>query len=397
MDLKEMTLQQVEERLAALDIEVRSFSEVADVEKATEEKKGLLERKAELKDLEQRKQTALDLNEGKAPGKTIETRKVDKRMEFKDMTRHEVIATPEYRSMFYKRLLGQDLSDVEKRAEMAVADVTGVIPLASSNRIFDLVKQYAPLLNEVTLLRVPGPVKFGVEGTNTAAAIHTENAEVNPSPDKMVYVQLNGYEIMKILRISKTVALQSISAFEGWLVDYLARGIGKEVGRLMIYGSGSSEPRGIDYSSGAAWADNTDSTQWAGASPTAAELVEQVGRLEGGYHGNAKWLMNAMTFWSNIVPSQVDSNYKLLTPDYNRLLGFPILFDDNCAAGDVFFGDFRESMVANMSEDIRVDRSAESGFLANAFDFRGTCLFDCVPTHQTKGIVKGANVLTVGA
>ena len=42
MDLKEMNLQQVEERLTALDIEVRSFTEVADVEKATEEKKGCL-------------------------------------------------------------------------------------------------------------------------------------------------------------------------------------------------------------------------------------------------------------------------------------------------------------------------------------------------------------------
>jgi len=63
MDLKEMNLQQVEERLTALDIEVRSFTEVADVEKATEEKKGLLERKAELVDLEQRKKTALELND----------------------------------------------------------------------------------------------------------------------------------------------------------------------------------------------------------------------------------------------------------------------------------------------------------------------------------------------
>ena len=42
MYLKEMNLQQVEERLTALDIEVRSFTEVADVEKATEEKKLLL-------------------------------------------------------------------------------------------------------------------------------------------------------------------------------------------------------------------------------------------------------------------------------------------------------------------------------------------------------------------
>lgn len=397
MNLDELNLQQVEERLAALDEEVRAASDLEAIEKAAEEKKQLLTRRAELRDLEARKQTALDLNEGAMPDKTIETRKADKKMDFKDMSRHEVIATPEYRSMFYKRLLGLGLSDVEKRAEMAVSDVTGVIPVASSNRIFDLVKQHAPLLNEITLLRVPGPVKFGVELTNNAAAIHTENATITPAADSMTYVQLNAYEIVKVLRISKTVARQSISAFESWLVEYLARSIGKAVGNYMIYGSGSSQPKGIDYSSGASWTDNTDATQWAGASPTAAELVEQVGRLEGGYHNGAKWLMNAMTFWSNIVPSQVDSNYKLLTPDYDRLLGYPILFDDNVAAGDVFFGNYRESIVANMSEDIAVERSSESGFLANAYDFRGSCIFDCVPTHEAKGIVKGAANLTVGA
>lgn len=397
MNLDEMTLRDVEERLAALDEEVRSFTEAEDVEKATEEKKGLLERKSELKDLEARKKTALELNQGKAPEKTIEERKADTKMDFKDMSRHEVISTPEYRSMFYKRLLGLGLTDVEKRAEMAVSDVPGVIPVASSNRIFDLVKQHAPLLDEVTLLRVPGPVKFGVEATNNDATIHTENAAITPAADKMTYVQLNAFEIVKVLRISKTVARQSIAAFEDWLVGYLARSIGKAVGKYMIYGSGSSQPKGIDYSSGAAWTDNTDATQWAGASPTAAEIVEQVSRLEGGYHNGAKWLMNAQTFWANVVPAQVDSNYKLLTPDYTRLLGYPILFDDNVAAGDMFFGNFRESIVANMSEDIAVERSSESGFLANAFDFRGSCIFDCVPTHEGKGIVKGAAALTVGA
>jgi HK97 family phage major capsid protein len=397
MNLDEMTLPMVEERLTALDIEVRSFTEAAQVEAATTEKKQLLERKRELLDLEQRKQAALDLNAGKAPEKTIETRKVDKKMDFADMTRHEVIATPEYRSMFYKRLLGQGLNEVEKRAEMAVSDVTGVIPVAASNRIFDLVKQYAPLLDEVTLLRVPGPVRFGVEKTNTAAAIHTENAAISPSADSMNYVTLNGYEIMKILRISKTVALQSIDAFEGWLINYLARGIGKEVGRLMIYGSGVSMPKGIDYASGAAWADTTDAVNWDTTHPTPAELLEQVSYLKGGYHNGAKWLMNAQTLWGTIAPYQVNSNYNLFNPDYTRLFGYPILLDDNVAAGDLFFGNFRESIVANMSEDINVARSSESGFLANAFDFRGTCIFDCTITHEGEGVTKGADNIAVDA
>lgn len=394
MNIGEMNLGQVISRIAELDEEVRAATEAETVNKAAEVKKELIERKAELEDLEARKQTALKIESGFIAPKIIDTRK-DNKMDFDGMTRHEVAATPEYRSAFYKNLLGIQLNDVEKRAEMAVSDVTGVIPVASSNRIFDLVKQHAPLLNEVTLLRVPGPVKFGVELTNNAAALHTENAVITPAADTMTYVQLNAYEIAKVLRISKTVARQSISAFEGWLVDYLARGIAKAVGNYMIYGTGVSQPKGIDYVSGAAWTNNTDAVQWVGAAPTTAEILEQISYLKGGYHNGAKFLMNAKTLWGSIAPQQDNSKFKILADDYQRMCGYPILLDDNCADGDVFFGNFREGLVANMSEDIMVERSSESGFLANAYDFRGSCIFDCTPTHG-EGFVKGANDLTVG-
>ena len=55
MKLEEMNLEQVTQRLAELDIEVREATEVEAVNKATEEKKNLLIRKSELEDLEMRK------------------------------------------------------------------------------------------------------------------------------------------------------------------------------------------------------------------------------------------------------------------------------------------------------------------------------------------------------
>ncbi len=394
MNLDELNLVQVEERLAALDEEVRAASDMEAIEKAAEEKKQLLVRKAELVDLEKRKQTALDLNEGKIESKPFEIRKEEKKMNFEFMTPQEIRATPEYRSAFYKTLLGHKLNDVEKRVnEINTTDVVGVIPVSSSSRIFDLVRQYAPLLDEVTLLRVPGPVKFGVENTNTAAALHTETTTLTPAADDMTYVQLNAFEIAKVLRISKTVALQSIDAFESWLVAYLARGIAKKVGSYLIYGSGSGQPKGIDYMN--TWSDASNAVDWAGAAPLIDELVEQVSYLKGGYHNGAKWLVNAQTFWGKIVAVQNDSKYKLLNPEYNRMLGYPILFDDNVAAGDLFFGNFREGMVANFSQDIKVERSSESGFLSMAYDFLGSTIFDCTVTH-TEGFVKGANDLTAG-
>ena len=53
------------------------------------------------------------------------------------------------------------------------------------------------MLNEVTLLHVKGAVKFAIEDTNNAAAIHTENASITAAADTLTTVSLSGYEIVK--------------------------------------------------------------------------------------------------------------------------------------------------------------------------------------------------------
>ena len=110
MELDKMDLKMVTERLAELDLEVREMAVAEDVEKATEEKKELLERKAELVDLEKRKETALDITAGNVIPKIIETRK-EMKMEDKTFDR----STEEYRVAWLKNLQGIELNETEKR------------------------------------------------------------------------------------------------------------------------------------------------------------------------------------------------------------------------------------------------------------------------------------------
>ena len=76
MNIDEMNLEQITARLAELDDEVRAATDAEAVNKAADEKKELLARKAELEDLEQRKQTALDIASGILTPKIIDTRKL---------------------------------------------------------------------------------------------------------------------------------------------------------------------------------------------------------------------------------------------------------------------------------------------------------------------------------
>ena len=216
------------------------------VNKATEEKKDLLSRKSR-EDLEARKQVALDITAQKVAPIPVEIRKENK-MEFEKMTSAEIRGTEEYRSAFLKGLLEQPLTDVEKRAnEMATTDALGVVPTITQERTFNKLKEYAPLLSEITLLQVPGNVSFVVENTNNAAAIHAENALITPAADATAVVTLGGFEIVKLLRISATIQAMGINSFEAWLVDILAENISRKNRIIPYLRSGSSMPQGVDY------------------------------------------------------------------------------------------------------------------------------------------------------
>jgi HK97 family phage major capsid protein len=240
MELQDMNLEQVVARLAELDEEVRSAEEVEAIDAAKEEKGKLLERKAELEELEQRKANALALEKDASAAKVIDVHKEEERTMDKITA-----ASPEYRSAWLKRMMGKELDEVEQRS-IAASGVAGAIPTQTSEKIFTKIREMAPLLDEVTLLHVAGNVNFAVEGTNNDAALHTENAELTAQADTLVTVSLGGYEITKLVRISKTVQTMSINAFEGWLADLIAENIANKIEYYLIMGNGSSQPKGID-------------------------------------------------------------------------------------------------------------------------------------------------------
>ena len=73
------TLAEIIARLAAIDEEVRGATDADVVEKLAQEKTDLLARKAELEELETRKQAALGLQGGAAPKLGVTTNPTEQR------------------------------------------------------------------------------------------------------------------------------------------------------------------------------------------------------------------------------------------------------------------------------------------------------------------------------
>ena len=373
MELKEMNLQDVEARLAAIDGEIEAAGEVETVNALADEKRSLIERQAELKDLEERKAIAAALQAGTAQGTTKEETKMEE-------TRKTFgVETAEYREAFLKRLQGKELS-VEERGAMDSGDASGgaAIPTITLDKIIQKLGEAAPVLKEIDLMHIAGNVTIGVEGTVNDASLHTENAAITGSGDTLVKVALGGYEIVKIIPISAKLSAMSINAFENWLVNNLTRSVAKKVGYYTINGTGSSEPKGIEYAD--TWVDTTNAVDWAGTSPTVAEVQETISYIDDEYVAGAKWLMSFKTFWTHFHPLRDEKKPEIISGNMNTgyfIFGFPVVFDAQVAANTAYFGNYFEAVKGNFAADINFSKSAESGFTRNAVDYKGDCLYDC--------------------
>ena len=287
------------------------------------------------------------------------------------------VASPEYRSAWLKQLRRLPLSDAEKRA---YSNVTGagaeVIPTQTANEIISKIKTLAPMLNEVTLLHVKGAVKFAVEGTNKDAAIHAENAAITAAADTFTTVTLTGYEIIKLVQISDTVMTMSIAAFESWIVNMLAEAIARKIEDLLINGTGTNQPKGIDKAN--TWGATNSVSVGASATLTAANVQALIGLLNAGYDRNAKFAMSKKTLFTDFMPLQDNSKNHIVTVQGNAyfVYGYPVLLSDYVKDHEAFLGDFKK-VCANLAENIGVKNAYDIN--TNSYKYSGIAIFDCQP------------------
>ena len=351
-------------------------------------------RKAEIrKDIETNKEKIdIDKYEKELRDLNTELEDIQKRMKLVDgitiekpkdgveMRDNYTIESKEYRSAFLKKLQGNRLNEVEQRAYTSVADSAGAaIPTQTSDQLFSKIKQIAPILNEITLLQVAGDVKFAVEDVRDNAARHVENATVAPAGDKLVSVLLSGYEYVKVISISKTVQTMAVAAFETWLTDILSTDVARAIENDAINGTGTDQPKGVAYAN--TWDDTNSFSVASGSSLTYANVCSFVGLLPGGYDANAKFLMSKKTLYQDFITLQDKSKNDLVIRNADgtfNILGYPVLLSDSVALHDAYLGDFKK-VVGNLSQNVMVESSAESGFRGNSIDFRGTAIFDSKP------------------
>lgn len=368
------TLKEIETRLAAIREECQADG--ADLDALEAEARDLKAAQQQLLDQAEKRSKLLATVAGMSGTPAVETPKPEARS-LDNMTRDDVIASPEYRSAFAKRMLGKELTDVEKRAWTSGASSAGpAIPTELANDILKKAHQVAPLLGEITLLHVPGGVTYAVEGTTADAAEHTENASQTAASDTLVKVTLTGYEVTKYIQVSKTVKRMAIPAFEAFLVQTLGEALARLLVKRIISGSGSSQATGIDKAN--TWDATNSVTVAKAASLTAQNVMDLIGLLPGGYDHNAKFLMSKKTLFTDFIPLQDKSKNDLVVLQNGtyHIQGYPVLLDDTMTLHEAFLGDMTK-YIGNLSEEINV--TSDFDLKTNSYEYLGAAMFDGKP------------------
>lgn len=371
-----MRIKEIEARLAAIKQEIEQRGDAmtaAEIDALEQETTQLTEERAGLIAAAEKRNGILD---NIAKGAGIVSRSFQQN-NGENNTPDDPFGTPEYRSAWLKNIRRLPLNDAEKRAfSNASGAGAEVIPTQTANEIISKVKTLAPMLNEVTLLHVKGAVKFAIEDTNNAAAIHTENASITAAADTLTTVSLSGYEIVKLVQISDTVMTMSITAFESWIVNMLAEAIARKVEDLLINGTGSSQPKGIDNAN--TWGETNSVTVAKMGALTAANVQTLIGLLPSGYDRNGKFVMNKKTLFTDFMPLQDNSKNHIVTVQNNAyfVYGYPVLLSDYVADHEAFLGDFKK-VCANLAENIGVKSAYDID--TNSYKYSGIAIFDCAP------------------
>ena len=320
----------------------------------------------------------------------------------------DVYDTEEYRSAFYKNLLGQTMTETEKAAFDAgmkqaekrtdaftsSTDAVAVIPTATLNEIIVKARTQGGLLAECRSFSLPTKISIPIATPGNAAAWHTEGAAVDAEKVVPAAVTFDGYEIMKVFAISAKARRMSIAAFESYLVQELTACVMQTIAAALINGTGSNQGTGLE--TGVTWVKTGTGKNAveiaANGNFTYAKVVETVALLKRGYAAGAKWAMNNATLY-NVFYGMLDGNERPIfitdpkAESVGKILGHEVIIDDNIADNAVYFGNFAQYMGYNMPEGIAIEVSRESSFRKGLIDYRALAIADCKPI-VTEAFVK---------
>lgn len=313
----------------------------------------------------------------------------------KETVTGDVYATPEYRSAFYKNILGRELTrgervafnkalEMEKRTDAYVTsgNTPVIIPTQTLNEIISKARTEGGLLGHCRSFNMPSRVSVVVATPSANAVWNTEGAEVESEQPAFTEVTFDGYEIIKVFSMSAKVKTMSVDGLESYLVDELTKCVLGTLENAIINGTGSNQGTGLEK--GITWKSGTNLVSVASGKTIAyKDIVTAMAKLKKGYGNGAVFAMNSATLYNSVYGMTDDNGRPIFIADaqgdtVGKILSKEVVVDDNIADNTIYYGNFNYYGY-NMPNGVAVESSTQSSFKSGRVDVRGLAIADCKP------------------
>lgn len=313
--------------------------------------------------------------------------------------KNDIFSSPEYRSAFYKTLLGQELVDGEKEVYARALDIAkaerradafstttsaaAVLPTETLDQIIVKARQMGGLISVCRNFAIPTNLTVPIATPSGKAAWHVEGSLVTAedAAANMGKVSFSGYEILKVFSLSAAAKQMSISAFESYIIDELNASTMQTIADSLVNGTGSDQGTGV--LSGITW-DATNSLTFPLAGlPSYDNFTKMLSMLKRGYNAGAAFAMNNATFYNNVYGIKDSMGRPIFMNDPQKgdggyILGKPCVIDDFFPDNVILLGNFNY-MGFNIPQGIMIEVSRESSFKSGLIDYRALAIADTKP------------------
>ncbi len=345
-----MTLEAIEKRLA----ELRKLMEEpdADLKAINQEVDELIEKRSNLLAEQEKENRKKIIDDVLANGRVVKTFAADitQAQEFN-------ADSPEYRMAYLKRVARKadgsgnlipmfgDLTEKEERAFVMTTQNTGqVIPTVTANKIVELVKSSNAMIADLTPNRFLSPyeVPRHTKIEEGDAALVDEDKVPEDEKDLFDMVQILGKDFKKGVTLSENMRIQSIDAFEQWLVNHVVARL-YHAANAYVY---TKVEEGMDEANKVTTAQGL----------TDDDLLKALARVTG---GNVKIYANRKTIYSYLATIKDEQGRQIFydaaaNPLERGIIHGAMVKEDSSLADETLYIGAPELIESNIFEDANV-------------------------------------------
>lgn len=278
-----------------------------------------------------------------------------------------------------------DVLDAETRAMLGSnSNNSATYPLTIAEGILKKLEEMCPVLEKARRFSSKGVLRLLNETSYGDGALTAENAEFHDADAELGHIELTAYKVSAQTKATFELLKNSSVDLDKYLTDVIVRRLAKQLNKLFLVGTGSSQPQGL--------VNGKQTVELASAVITYDDIVKIITAMHPDFLSDAVFIMNRKTFTAVSLLEDGNGHKYVQNGIVNgkftyTLAGIPIIIDNHMddlqsSKKPIILANIAEAYSINLLQDITVKRLSEIEFLNGVEVFAGYVMADGKITNE---------------